>query len=343
MIEDTGVQEKEETAAESLSTRRSSSCSSSSGSGGGGDVELGGEVVGWSSYDDDAEQRLLWETKIVVRICLFEGDNGSIDQVPDVYVSVSRHEYLYQTVFEKVIPLWRHVLPSSASRTPWLECGMLPLKWDLPCGVLHDLHCGGNDDGCSSNSIWTVVAHFSNFPSTILTPFDVKESLRNHVFHSMKEASHVRMGSASRIMNMSHAAQDALWHAIRQGSYDEYVKVYSTLGFESHDGILAAVERVPVRIIVCRGAALKMNTSYEDVYISSRSMNDGSVKDCVYDIARAWMMMKKHKTIAVKNEESGMTGVQIQVGGIDMHGTEPLSYLWRTMHAPDGFLYIYVY
>eukprot|EP00889_Picochlorum_renovo_P007811 jgi/Picre1/34841/NNA_002307.t1 len=72
-------------AAESLSTRRSSSCSSSSGSGGGGgDVELGGEVVGWSSYDDDAEQRLLWETKIVVRICFFEGDNGSIDQVPDV-------------------------------------------------------------------------------------------------------------------------------------------------------------------------------------------------------------------------------------------------------------------
>lgn len=67
--------------------------------------------------------------QIVVRICLFEGDNGSIDQVPDVYVSVSRHEYLYQTVFEKVIPLWRHVLPSSASRTPWLECGMLPLKW----------------------------------------------------------------------------------------------------------------------------------------------------------------------------------------------------------------------
>lgn len=328
--------------------------------------------------------------QIVVRICLFEGDNGSIDQVSDVYVSVSRHEYLYQTVFEKVIPLWRHVLPSSASRTPWLEYGMLPLKWcasffflfdgawchllravfgwflkipytfsmrlkfyimsnivtqwcrDLPCGVLHDLHCG-NDDGCSSNSIWTVVAHFSNFPSTILPPFDVKESLRNHVFHSMKEASHVRMGSASRIMNMSHAAQDALWHAIRQGSYDEYAKVYGTLGFESHDGILAAVERVPVRIIVCRGAALTMNTSYEDVYISSRSMNDGSVKDCVYDIARAWMMMKKNKTIAEKNEESGMTGVQIQVGGIGMHGTEPLSYLWRTMHAPDGFLYIYVH
>lgn len=64
MIEDTAVQAKEETAAESLSTRRSSSCSSSSGS---GDVELGGEVVGWSSYDDDAEQRLLWETK--VRCC----------------------------------------------------------------------------------------------------------------------------------------------------------------------------------------------------------------------------------------------------------------------------------
>lgn len=68
MIEDTAVQAKEETAAESLSTRRSSSCSSSSGSGGGGgDVELGGEMVGWSSYDDDAEQRLLWETK--VRCC----------------------------------------------------------------------------------------------------------------------------------------------------------------------------------------------------------------------------------------------------------------------------------
>lgn len=67
MIEDTAVQAKEETAAESLSTRRSSSCSSSSGSGGGGDVELGGEVVGWSSYDDDAEQRLLWETKVRCR------------------------------------------------------------------------------------------------------------------------------------------------------------------------------------------------------------------------------------------------------------------------------------
>lgn len=65
MIEDTAVQAKEETAAESLSTRRSSSCCSSSGSG--GDVELGGEVVGWSSYDDDAEQRLLWETKVRCR------------------------------------------------------------------------------------------------------------------------------------------------------------------------------------------------------------------------------------------------------------------------------------
>lgn len=217
-----------------------------------------------------------------------------------------------------------------------------PCCRDLPCGVLHDLHCG-NDDGCSSNSIWTIVAHFSNFPSTILTPFDVKESLRNHVFHSMKEASHVRMGSASRIMNMSHAAQDSLWHAIRQGSYDEYAKVYGTLGFDSDEiqGILGDTERIPVRIIVCRGAGLKMNTSYEDVYISSRSMHDGSLKDRVYNIARAWMMMKKN--IAEKDEESGMTVVQISVGGIGMHGTEPLSYLWRTMHAPDGFLYIYVY
>lgn len=63
MIEDTALQEKEETAAESLCRRRRSSSSSSS-SGSGDDVEPRDEVVGWSSYDDDVEQRLLWETKV---------------------------------------------------------------------------------------------------------------------------------------------------------------------------------------------------------------------------------------------------------------------------------------
>ncbi len=225
---------------------------------------------------------------------------------------------------------------------PEMSCDLrktvTPCCRDLPCGVLHDLHCGDKDedDASAGNSIWTVVTHFSNFPSTMLAPFDVKESLRNHVFHSMKEASHVRMGSASRIMNMSRAAQESLWHAIRQGSYEEYAKVYSSLGFELHGDGMSGTERIPVRIIVCRGTAMRVNTSYEDVYISSRSMQDGCLKDCVYDIARAW--------IAKKEEASAeMSKVQLCVGGIDMHGREPLSYIWRTMHAPDAFLYIYVY
>lgn len=85
-----------------------------------------------------------------MRVCLFEGDNGSIDHVPDVYMSVSRQEYVYQTVFERAIPLWRHVLPSSASRTPWLEYGMLPLKW---C-VMFLLVSGGGDHGAANSSRW---------------------------------------------------------------------------------------------------------------------------------------------------------------------------------------------
>jgi len=93
--------------------------------------------------ESDAEigksSKLVWETHLPIRVRLADEDLACPEKAPDLYLTVSRQQYLYY-LMEKIIPFWRHLIPPSGSRTPWLEYGSLPLKWYvciLLCVLLH--------------------------------------------------------------------------------------------------------------------------------------------------------------------------------------------------------------
>ena len=184
--------------------------------------------------------------------------------------------------------------------------------------------------------VWVLTAHFSNYPSASLAPYQVKESVRNAMFNSLKEAMYVRVGSANKVMNMVASAQDALWQSVQAASYHEYTKVVSSIGLDVPIDDPEGVEKIPVRLL-CRIVQGQCCSSYEGVYQTSRPLKNQSIKNAVLPIVTAWASSEM-KASKVEHAQ-----VALYVCGVSIPQTEldtKLSRLWNTLKAPDGFLYI---
>jgi len=184
--------------------------------------------------------------------------------------------------------------------------------------------------------VWVLTAHFSNYPISSLASYQVKESVRNALFNSLKEAMYVRFGSANKVMNMVASAQDALWQSVQAANYHEYIKVISSIGLDVPIDDPEGVEKIPVRLI-CRIVQGQCCSGYEGVYQTSRPLKNQSTKNAVLPIVTAWASSEL-KASTIEDAQ-----VAVYVCGVSIPQTEldtTLSRLWNTLKAPDGFLYI---
>jgi len=121
--------------------------------------------------------------------------------------------------------------PDATPYDGWFSFEDVPLKWQYPFGLLHDLFSGalpavaspsGDQDQNSPESIdtqipWRLTLHFSDWPEQALVRPDAEGKILHDAFiNSVKEADFLRNGTAKGIMTLSKDDSTALWNAVQK-------------------------------------------------------------------------------------------------------------------------------
>ena len=106
--------------------------------------------------------------------------------------------------------------PGRDASAPWFDHDGLPLRWNLPIGILHDLCAPGGD----SQIPWRLTVHYRPFDDSVDSVEDADGTMfsctsgdvaRAHFFNALKEAVFVATGSAGGVMGLSRRAHADLW------------------------------------------------------------------------------------------------------------------------------------
>ena len=112
-------------------------------------------------------------------------------------------------------PVRQHFLPFApplvGDSEMWFEFEGAPLHWQLPIGVLFDLLAGA--EAAESELPWRCTVHFQAFPSGTLLRSSPKEA-EQLLLNALKEACHLRCGSALPVMSLPPEAQAELTAAL---------------------------------------------------------------------------------------------------------------------------------
>ena len=170
------------------------------------------------SSADERLQEELWRGAIPVEVHLASDEVATADPPPPVFALVPRAAYL---------PVWHDApdgpgaafasaLPPGRGASPWFDHESLPLRWNLPAGVLHDLTVSrrrAEEDRLP----WRLTVHYRpnvDDASSSATRDDDglyrcegEDEARAHFFNALKEATHVSRGSAGAVMAMTRAAR----------------------------------------------------------------------------------------------------------------------------------------
>ena len=119
----------------------------------------------------------------------------------------------------------------------WLEYDGIPLKWNIPIGVLFDLLCpssaaggGGGVGGAPALALpWHLVVHFQSFPAKKLARCKTLFTVRQHFINTWKESSYLRFASNKVAQTCSPAEHQRLWDALINLREDVYVQTMNRL------------------------------------------------------------------------------------------------------------------
>lgn len=145
--------------------------------------------------------------------------------------------------------------PDVSPHTGWFSVDGVPLKWQHPLGLLYDLFSGATPSQVSTSLIspppltasdtlpWKLTLHFTSYPSSLIplcsftithtpasttvatiaatpnaTPNDTlhdNKTLHDAYINDVKEADHLRNGTAKSIMSLPVSAGENLWRSVR--------------------------------------------------------------------------------------------------------------------------------
>ncbi|ODV79495.1 uncharacterized protein CANTADRAFT_52408 [Suhomyces tanzawaensis NRRL Y-17324] len=187
----------------------------------------------------------VWNGLVNVRI-VFRSAGGPVQYLARVY----RQSY-FAVEFAALVEYFGRHDKAVATQPVWLEYESVPIKWNLPVGVLHDyLHLPVR----TTSAVWTLTLRCDQYPRDHIIPFiyttgsgtvDYARSLQETVVNLLKQSSFVLNGNAKVIMALGEADSNAWWHAIVAHNLYQYERVarivMPSLKFQ----------RVPVKVYVC--------------------------------------------------------------------------------------------
>ena len=227
---------------------------------------------------------------------------------------MGRLGYLSHVVSE-VRDHFRDSVPSSNSNEIWYEASAEPLNWQLPAGVLFDLHCQGS----AQKYPWRLTVHFQGFPSAEIVRPDGEKVMERHFFHSLKQGLFLEHGSSSTAMSMEATEMMRLWSTLRSVDGGAYNAVNKRLCRPSPAA-------VPVRVAFRASPVVQplVNLSGKAADGHDTKRDSWTIGDLLMDIVGADV-----------NARAVAHGVVLQ-------NDAPLVEVWGALAHPDHFLYIAV-
>lgn len=193
-------------------------------------------------------KKKLWNGSINVKILLkFE------DQTIEYLLIIPRNSY-FPMVFPQIIRYFENFITSiELNKIPvWLEFEKVPLKWNLPVGVLYDYLylpalLNGHDLGC-----WTISMKYEPvYPMEHIIPFDEKlpdgqidymKTMNRVLMNQLKQSCFVLNGTAKPIMQLSEDNSNKLWKSLISRNLGDFNVL--------NKKIIKTIDKIPVKIYI---------------------------------------------------------------------------------------------
>lgn len=245
----------------------------------------------------------VWNGSINVKLTFDIGE----DELKEYLLTIPRVSYL-PIYYQEVIEYFRNF--QDISDPIWLEYNSIPVKWNLPVGVIYDFYHIPNTLGCRiDNSVLKLSLKSGlSYPNEILPctyrgRIDYERSLMDNYFNQLKQSSFVLNGNSKLVMNLSTDNSSKLWESIRNHDLNDYSTVTKRLAPKS-------INKIPIKIYVSNSSMIQLPV------MTNENLND--------------LLEKYHN-----NFDAYVQGINVK----DLKLVD-LSQLWTLFKHLDNFLYI---
>lgn len=262
-------------------------------------------------------KKRVWEGAINIRIVFRESE---------YLLQIHRNSY-FPLYYASIAQFFSNVAGVDLTSTQvWLEYEDVPLKWNMPAGLLYDLLFLSSHP--SDQSSWTLTLRFeagsTHYPKDHIIPFshqgssfDYASLLSQVVINHIKQACYVISGNSRAFMSLSEHDTKALWSSIVGHDYGVYSSVVKKF-------LPSQPKRVPIKLYVAGSATLIQAPVFPT--------NENGEPTTLRAVLLQWV------------PEMIANGARAFVQGIDVDVLydQSISDVWYTFQHLDHFLYIVV-
>lgn len=182
--------------------------------------------------------------------------------------------------------------PSESWHQGWFAHDDVPLKWQHPVGLLYDLFSDASPHQAAdveppavpthskpksgfSTLPWKLTVHFSQSPPSLIPLSADGKVLHDAFINSVKEADHLRNGTAKAIMSLSEADSTSLWRSVETQNLSEFRRVNDKL-LNPASGV--PLRRIPIRVFLPTATPPAEETLAEDAPAVTSTAQRGTLK-----------------------------------------------------------------
>jgi autophagy-related protein 5 len=280
---------------------------------------------------------MIWKGSVPVLFKLASEDVASMEIPLPLCLMLSRLTYL-PLVASKVREHFESSAPPLEDEL-WFCYKNVPLKWNIPVGVLLDILLVLNRQVLPLE----ITVHFQAFPTDQLLRCKSLFTARSHYFNALKESLFLEYGSSQAIMGIPQRDLGGLWDAIAkpdETSGARWLSVRSTI--LSHVSAVSRrtvdeCERLPVRLVVSGyglGTPLQFACIQQPVHSDLASNAVQTLKSLCEDLFPGLVV---DPSTGQQRKE-----IELLVQGTRPPLQTPLRWLCTNFSHPDFWLYVVI-